>query len=206
MSKQFVADRLQKSLGVTGVAALKAVDDMMAAIQEDLIENGTFLMARFGTFKVHKTGQRPAMNPRTGEKISVPASYTVRFKPSPVLKNKVVEAKGGTPRPARRTKKAVNGSAPKGKPGRPAKSATAPKAVKSAKAPAAKVKATPAKPVKSAPVKATPRKVVPAKKTVPVKAPAKIAAKTVKGKAVARPAKPAVAPASKKSRSAKKSR
>ncbi|WP_077932041.1 HU family DNA-binding protein [Acetobacter persici] len=203
MSKQFVADRLQKSLGVTGVAALKAVDDMMAAIQEDLIENGTFLMARFGTFKVHKTGQRPAMNPRTGEKISVPASYTVRFKPSPVLKNKVVEAKGGTPRPARRTKKAVNGSAPKGKPGRPAKSATAPKAVKSAKAPAAKVKATPAK---SAPVKATPRTAAPAKKPVPVKAPAKIATKTVKNKAVDRRTKPAVAPASKKSRSAKKSK
>lgn len=160
MSKQFLADNLQKSLkNITGVAALQAADDLMAAIVTDLLENNSFLLARFGTFKIHETKARPAMNPRTGEKISVPASFTVRFKPSPVLKNKVIEAMGGVPRPSRRSKKAADPSSPKGKPGRPAKAVAKTKTSKTAPAKVPSRKAASAKkpPVNKAPVKAAPK-------------------------------------------------
>jgi DNA-binding protein HU-beta len=43
----------------------------------------------FGTFTVKHRKAREGRNPRTGEPIKIPASYTVSFKPAPTLKDQV---------------------------------------------------------------------------------------------------------------------
>ncbi|GBD57741.1 HU family DNA-binding protein [Gluconobacter wancherniae] len=89
MSKAFLAAVLQDSLDCTGVAAHKAVKDLMSAIVEELKEEGSFTLPSFGTFAVCETKERQALNPRTGATVTVQAGQTVRFKASPRLKQKL---------------------------------------------------------------------------------------------------------------------
>ena len=86
MSKAFIADVIQNSAEITGVAANRAAADLIEAIVEELKKNGGFTLPSFGTFTVKKTKARKGLNPRTGEPIKVKAGKTVRFKASPSLK------------------------------------------------------------------------------------------------------------------------
>ena len=86
MSKAFIAEVIQSSAGITGVAANKAAADLIEAIVKDMKKEGGFTLPGFGTFTVRKTKARKGINPRTGEAIKVKAGKTVRFKASPNLK------------------------------------------------------------------------------------------------------------------------
>jgi DNA-binding protein HU-beta len=86
MSKAFIADVIQTSTEITGVAATKAAADLIDAIVKEIKKAGGFTLPSFGTFKVAKTKARKGVNPRTGEAIKVKAGKTVRFKASPNLK------------------------------------------------------------------------------------------------------------------------
>jgi DNA-binding protein HU-beta len=89
MSKAFIADVIQSSAEITGVAASRTAADLIEAIVKELKKNGGFTLPSFGTFTVKKTKARKAVNPRTGEPIKVKAGKTVRFKASPTLKTTV---------------------------------------------------------------------------------------------------------------------
>lgn len=89
MSKAFIAEVIQDSAGLTGIAANRAASDLIEAIVQELKKNGRFTLPSFGTFIVRKTKARKGLNPRTGESIKVKAGKTVRFKASPTLKRAV---------------------------------------------------------------------------------------------------------------------
>jgi len=89
MSKAFLAQVIQESVGTTAVAANQAAGSVMDAIVRELKKSGKFTLPSFGTFTVKKTKARKALNPRTGEPVKVKAGKTVRFKASPTLKNGV---------------------------------------------------------------------------------------------------------------------
>ena len=86
MSKAFIAEVIQNSAEITGVAANRTAADVIEAIVKELKENGGFTLPSFGTFTVKKTKARKGVNPRTGEPVKVKAGKTVRFKASPSLK------------------------------------------------------------------------------------------------------------------------
>jgi DNA-binding protein HU-beta len=89
MSKAFIAEVIQNSAEITGVAANRAAADLIEAIVKEMKKNGKFTLPSFGTFTVRKTKARKGVNPRTGEEIKVKAGKTVRFKASPSLKKVV---------------------------------------------------------------------------------------------------------------------
>ena len=89
MSKAFIAQVIQESAALTGVAANRTAGDVIDAIVNELKKNGKFTLPSFGTFTVRKTKARKAMNPRTGEAVKVKAGKTVRFKASPSLKKSI---------------------------------------------------------------------------------------------------------------------
>jgi DNA-binding protein HU-beta len=86
MSKKFLTDVIQQSSEMTGVAAGRLAADIIAAIKEQIVENGRFSLPDFGSFTVRETPKRSALNPRTGEKVAVKAGATVKFKAAPSLK------------------------------------------------------------------------------------------------------------------------
>lgn len=89
MSKAFIADVIQESAKLTGVAANRAATDLMEGIVAELKKHGKFTLPTFGTFTVRKTKARKGVNPRTGEAIKVKAGKTVRFKASPTIRKSV---------------------------------------------------------------------------------------------------------------------
>ena len=86
MSKKFLTDVIQEASGLTAVASGQIAADVIAAIKNEIMENGRFTIPDFGAFYVKETPKRSALNPRTGEKVSVKAGATVKFKASPALK------------------------------------------------------------------------------------------------------------------------
>lgn len=89
MSKAFIAQIIQDSAELTGVAANRTAGAVIAAIVKELKKNGKFTLPSFGTFTVRKTKARKALNPRSGTPVKVKAGKTVRFKASPKLKKAV---------------------------------------------------------------------------------------------------------------------
>jgi len=89
MSKAFIAQVIQESAAITGVAANRAATDLIEEIVKKLKKEGKFTLPSFGTFTVRKTKARKGVNPRTGAEIKVKAGKTVRFKASPSLKKMV---------------------------------------------------------------------------------------------------------------------
>ena len=89
MSKAFIAEVIRQSTEVSGVTASRATNELLNAIVKELKKTGKFTLPSFGTFTVHRTKARKALNPQTGASIRVRAGKTVRFKASPLLKRAV---------------------------------------------------------------------------------------------------------------------
>lgn len=94
MSKQTIANAIKEQFDFTGVASRQVVDAMVDNMAGILMTEGRLGIPGFGTFMVRATPARRAINPRTGEKVAVPAGHTVRFRPSPLLRDKVSKVQG----------------------------------------------------------------------------------------------------------------
>jgi DNA-binding protein HU-beta len=68
--------------------ARAAVDAVFQAL-EDSLAKGDSVRTAFGTFSVVKRGPRTGRNIRTGETIKVPASKSVKFKPSKAVRERL---------------------------------------------------------------------------------------------------------------------
>ncbi len=69
--------------------AAKAVDAVFQAITESLQKNDEVRLVGFGTFSVAERAATEGRNPRTGEKIAIPASKQPKFKAGKGLKDAV---------------------------------------------------------------------------------------------------------------------
>ena len=69
--------------------AAAAVDGVFDAISEALTGGGEVRLVGFGTFSITHRRATEGRNPRTGEKIHIPASKQPKFKAGKVLKEAV---------------------------------------------------------------------------------------------------------------------
>ena len=75
--------------GMTKKQAAAAVDAMIGAITGALAKGDRVSLVGFGSFTVVAKPAREGRNPRTGEKIKIPASKNVKFAPGKGLKDSV---------------------------------------------------------------------------------------------------------------------
>ena len=73
-------------------AASDAIDAVLDAITEALRKGEDVSFTGFGKFHVAERGPRQGVNPRTGERITIPGGKVPRFSAGSALKTKV---KGG---------------------------------------------------------------------------------------------------------------
>jgi DNA-binding protein HU-beta len=69
--------------------AEKVVDGFVSAVSGALSGGDKITLVGFGTFSVGSRAAREGRNPRTREKIKIPASKTVKFKAGKTLSEKV---------------------------------------------------------------------------------------------------------------------
>ena len=88
MNKAELVEAVQKQLGseATKKCAEKAVASVLKAIQEGVKADKKVQIIGFGTFSVKDRAAREGRNPKTGEKMTIPASKVVSFKPSSTMK------------------------------------------------------------------------------------------------------------------------
>ena len=88
MNKAELIEAVQKALGkeATKREATDAVAVVLDSIAKGIKKDKAVQIIGFGTFKVSKRAARAGINPKTGEKIKIKASKSVRFSPSAPLK------------------------------------------------------------------------------------------------------------------------
>ena len=67
-------------------AVKDVVDCLFVALQEALSAGESVRVEKFGCFNVQNRAARAGRNPRTGDKIEIPASRAVKFSPAVALK------------------------------------------------------------------------------------------------------------------------
>ena len=82
---RFVADKA----GITQKAAGEAVNAVLEGISSALERGDSVSLIGFGSFKVAERAAREGRNPRTGEKINIPASKSVKFTPGKAFKERI---------------------------------------------------------------------------------------------------------------------
>ena len=88
MNKAELVVEVQKQLGkdTSKAQAERAVDAFIDAIKKGVKKDKAVQLIGFGTFSVTKRAARMGVNPKSGEKIKIAASKTVKFKPGAGLK------------------------------------------------------------------------------------------------------------------------
>lgn len=89
MNKGELVSAIAESTGLSKAQAGEALDAALDAIQGALKSGDEVKIVGFGTFSVAERAAGEARNPRTGEKVQVPASKTPKFKAGAGLKDAV---------------------------------------------------------------------------------------------------------------------
>lgn len=89
MNKADLAEAVFGKLGGTKKSAEDAVDTVFDTMTSALSKGDEVSVAGFGTFVVKNRAAREARNPRTGEKVHVPATKAPKFRAGKGLKDAV---------------------------------------------------------------------------------------------------------------------
>ena len=94
MTKKDIAKAIAHRSGIQQVQALAIVQGVFDGIVETLASQGRIELRNFGVFEVRRRKPRKARNPRTGERVLVPARLVVNFKPGQVMAERVGAPEG----------------------------------------------------------------------------------------------------------------
>ncbi len=91
MTKGDFIKKLKDSLPEDMDLSLRELTDIFNTTFDVLVEvvkkEEKFMVPGFGTFKIKKMAKREGINPRTKEKITIPARNSLSFKVAPKLKD-----------------------------------------------------------------------------------------------------------------------
>ncbi len=102
MNKQDLVAEVRARLDVSRRAATEAIDAVFESIVRAVSAGERVTLPGFGTFEPRIRAPRAARNPKTGERVMVPTTTVVVFRPGAALRQKVdgskrLRAKASTP-------------------------------------------------------------------------------------------------------------
>jgi nucleoid DNA-binding protein len=89
MTKKELAITIAEETKLTQILVKEIMQRVFDGIIDTLEKEGRIELRNFGVFKVKQRKPRKARNPRTGEKVMVPAKKVVTFKPGLEMEEKV---------------------------------------------------------------------------------------------------------------------
>ena len=89
VKKQDLANALAEEYGISKKDATAYVQSVFDTIADTLKNDGTVDVFGFGKFTLAQRSARTGINPMTKEKIEIPASKSVKYKPAKTLKDAV---------------------------------------------------------------------------------------------------------------------
>lgn len=89
VTKKEIVATIAEEIGLTQLKTKEIVQKTFDAIVETLVRDGRIELRNFGVFEVKRRAPRKARNPRTGDKVYVPAKNVVTFKPGKEMEERV---------------------------------------------------------------------------------------------------------------------
>lgn len=89
MTKKELAHTIAGETNLTNMLVMDIIQRVFDGIIDMLKKEGRIELRNFGDFEVKQRKPRKARNPRTGEKVMVPAKKVVTFKPGLEMEEKV---------------------------------------------------------------------------------------------------------------------
>ena len=89
MTKQELIKKIAADTGVSQKQAGEVLDSAIQNIMDAVAAGDKVQFTGFGTFEARKREARTGVNPRTKEKVEIPASVSPAFKAGKVFKDKV---------------------------------------------------------------------------------------------------------------------
>lgn len=89
MNKQELIKKIAVDTGVSQKQAGEVLDSAIQNIIDAVAAGDKVQFSGFGIFEARKRGARTGVNPRTKEKVEIPASIAPTFKPGKVFKSAV---------------------------------------------------------------------------------------------------------------------
>lgn len=89
MTKKDIANAISQKTGLTQTQVKEIMQRLFDGIIETLERDTRIELRNFGVFEVKNRKPRTARNPRTGEKVMVPAKRVVTFKPGLEMQEQV---------------------------------------------------------------------------------------------------------------------
>ena len=101
ITKKDLIDRIASSAGCKRVDVKKVVQNFLDEMISELGKGNRLEFRDFGVFEIKERAPRVAQNPKTLERVQVPAKRTVKFKVGRLLKEQldVTPRKGSGPKP-----------------------------------------------------------------------------------------------------------
>lgn len=92
MNKNELITQVSEASNLTKADATRAIDAFLDVITNALQQEREVRLVGFGTFTTARRDATEGRNPRTGEKIQIPASVLPKFKAGKTLKDAVSKA------------------------------------------------------------------------------------------------------------------
>ncbi len=89
MTKEGLIEVIVNKINCSKKDAGEALEAIIEAITKSLAKGEDVTLTGFGTFSAKKRAARQGVNPKTGEKISIPAMTVPKFKAGKALKEAV---------------------------------------------------------------------------------------------------------------------
>lgn len=89
MTKAELAEKVRDHVPCTKREAKEYMDVLFMVLYDALVHGETVMIHGFGTFSVTERKERLGVNPQTGEKMTIPAMRSVKFKASRALKGDI---------------------------------------------------------------------------------------------------------------------
>jgi len=89
MTRDYVVEQMSTKADISKKAADDALRALLDIITDGLSKGDSLTLTGFGTFQVSARAARQGVNPRTGEKLQIPAMKVPKFKAGKALKDAV---------------------------------------------------------------------------------------------------------------------
>ena len=97
VTKKELVDRIAERTGAKHVLVKKIIQSFLDEIIEELSHGNRLEFRDFGVFEARQRAARTAQNPKTLQRVNVPAKRTVRFKLGRLMKEKLQVGRAGEP-------------------------------------------------------------------------------------------------------------
>jgi len=91
MTKADLVELIYERIGLSKKEAGEIVEEVFAIVKDKLREGEKVKISGFGTFVVNHKRARRGRNPQTGEPITIESRTVLSFKPSQLLKERVLD-------------------------------------------------------------------------------------------------------------------